>query len=148
MVNGNVGLNWGQAVLNQAQNKVFCHLIEFGSYPFLEIACNNNLQQCLASSRGKVHEKKIFFEGLMGQNRDEISFFTIFSSLVLQFSFKLSRMIGGTYSCYQFYKKKFGHPNLVPTGQNQVQNAVFAIFLSLDIKFFLKLNTMMACDNV
>ena len=45
-------------VLNQAQNDVFCHFIEFGSYAFLEIVYSDNLRQCLTSSKGKTHEKK------------------------------------------------------------------------------------------
>ena len=46
-------------VLNQAQNEVFHHFLEFGSYIFLEIAYSDSLRQCLRSSRGKNHEKKI-----------------------------------------------------------------------------------------
>ena len=43
--------------------------LKFSSLVFLEFACNDSLQQCLTSSRGKVHEK-IFRPpnfGLMGQ---------------------------------------------------------------------------------
>ena len=43
--------------LNQTQNEVFCHFLEFGSLVFLEIAYNDGLQQCLTSSRGKAREK-------------------------------------------------------------------------------------------
>ena len=55
------GPNSSAMGLNQAQNKVFRHFLEFGSYVFLEIAYNDSLRQCLTSSRGKTHEKH--FEG-------------------------------------------------------------------------------------
>ena len=38
--------NLGTTGLNQDHNEVFCHLVEFGSYVFLEIAYNDNLRQC------------------------------------------------------------------------------------------------------
>ena len=40
----NGGANLGQ---NRAQNKVFCYFLKFDSLVFLEIACNDSLQQCL-----------------------------------------------------------------------------------------------------
>ena len=43
--------------LNQAQNEVFPHLLEFGSYVFLEIAYNDSLLQCLTSSGSKIRKK-------------------------------------------------------------------------------------------
>ena len=43
-------LNLDPIGLNQAQNEVFHHFIEFGSYDFLEIAYHNSLWQCLTSS--------------------------------------------------------------------------------------------------
>ena len=55
---GIVGLNLGPTGLNQDQNEVFRQFLEFGSLVFLEIACNDTLQQCLTSSNGKTHEKK------------------------------------------------------------------------------------------
>ena len=50
-------MNLGSMGLNQAQNEVFHHFLEFGSYCFLEIAYNDSWQQCLISSRGKTHKK-------------------------------------------------------------------------------------------
>ena len=47
-------LNLGSTGLNQVQIEVFCHFLEFGSLIFLEIACNDSLQQCLTSSRDKT----------------------------------------------------------------------------------------------
>ena len=44
--------------LNQAQNEVFRHFIESGSYSFLEIEYFDSLRQCLTSGRDKTHEKK------------------------------------------------------------------------------------------
>ena len=37
---------------------VFCHFFKFGSLVFSEFAYNDSLQQCLACSRSKIHEKK------------------------------------------------------------------------------------------
>ena len=36
-----------------SKTSFFCHFLKFGSLVFLEIAYNDNLQQCLTSSRGK-----------------------------------------------------------------------------------------------
>ena len=49
--------NMGPMGLNQAQNEVFHHFLEFGLYVFLEFAYNDSFQQYLTSSRGKTHEK-------------------------------------------------------------------------------------------
>ena len=38
--------------------RFFPHFLKFGSLVFLEIACNDSLQQCLTSSRGITYEKK------------------------------------------------------------------------------------------
>ena len=43
--------------LNQTQNEVFRHFLEFGSLIFLEIAYNDSLQQCLTSNKGKTRGK-------------------------------------------------------------------------------------------
>ena len=48
---------FGPMGLNQAQNKVFRHFVEFGLYVFPKIAHNDNLWQCLTFSRGKTHDK-------------------------------------------------------------------------------------------
>ena len=37
------GPNLGSMGLNQAQNEIFCHLLEFGSYVFHEIVYNDSL---------------------------------------------------------------------------------------------------------
>ena len=39
--------------LNQAQNEVSRHFLDFESLVYLEIAYDDSLQQCLTSSRGK-----------------------------------------------------------------------------------------------
>ena len=46
-----MGQNW-------PRNQVFCQFLQFVSLAFFEIAYNDSLQQCLTSSRGKIHEKK------------------------------------------------------------------------------------------
>ena len=43
-----------------SETSFFCHFLKFGPLVFLEIAYNDNLQQCLASSRGKIHEKNFW----------------------------------------------------------------------------------------
>ena len=49
----------------------FCHFLKFGSLVLLEIAYNDSLQQCLTSSRGKIHYKNFCDPNFdqMGQNR-------------------------------------------------------------------------------
>ena len=54
------GLNLGPTGVNQTQNEVFCHFLEFGSWVFLEIAYGDSL-------------RKIFCP--------KLGFFVIFSSL-------------------------------------------------------------------
>ena len=41
----------------QAQNEVFPHFFEFGSYIFLEIEDDDSLRQYLTSIRRKIHWK-------------------------------------------------------------------------------------------
>ena len=38
----------------------FCHFLKFGLLVFLEIVCNDSLQQCLTSSSGKTYKKEKF----------------------------------------------------------------------------------------
>ena len=54
------GPNLGSMGLTQVQNEVFCHLLEFGSYVFLEITCNDewrmtNLQSSFVVISLKLH---------------------------------------------------------------------------------------------
>ena len=53
----NGGPNLGPTGLNQAQNEIFRHFVEFGSYVFLETGHGDCLWQCLTASIGKTHEK-------------------------------------------------------------------------------------------
>ena len=50
---------------NQAQSQVFCHFLKFGLLAFREIAHNYGLQQCLTSSRGKIHKKSFWGPNLV-----------------------------------------------------------------------------------
>ena len=50
-------LNLGLTGLNQVQNEVFRHFLEFELLVFLEIAYNYRLQQCLTSNLGQSHVK-------------------------------------------------------------------------------------------
>ena len=61
--------NFGPAGLNQAQNKVFRHFLEFGSLVFLEIVYSDSLQQCLTSTRGETYEKR--FATQIGPNESK-----------------------------------------------------------------------------
>ena len=61
----NLGTKFGPKRPNRAQNLFFCHFIKFGSLVFIEIALNDNLQQFLTSSRGKIDEKT-FWEPSLG----------------------------------------------------------------------------------
>ena len=85
----------GQRGQNWSRNQVFCHFLKFGSLIFLEIACNDSLQQCLTCSRDKIHEK-IFGPKFLSKGATvgpETRFFTIFLTLIHQFSLKLHTMI-------------------------------------------------------
>ena len=57
------GPNLDSTVLNQAQNEIFCHFIEFGSHVLFEIAYNDSLHltisKYLRSSRCKTLEKNL-----------------------------------------------------------------------------------------
>ena len=79
--------------INQAQNEVFCHFLEFGSYVYLEIAYNHIFRQYFASSIDKTYEKKIAGGGGGGGGMDKfgpnvpksgpkLDIFAIFSSLI------------------------------------------------------------------
>ena len=47
---------WAKRAKIRPKTRFFCHFLKFGSLVFLEIAYNDNLQQCLTSSRGKVEK--------------------------------------------------------------------------------------------
>ena len=51
---GSPGL--GPTYLNQTQNEVFCHFIEFLSYFFLQIAYSDTLWQFLMYGNDKIHD--------------------------------------------------------------------------------------------
>ena len=78
------GPNLGPTSLNQAQNDVFPHFLEFGSYVFLENAENDSLREYLTSSRCKTHKKNLGPQIWLKRAKivPEIRFFTIFSPLV------------------------------------------------------------------
>ena len=82
----NGGSNLGLMGLNQAQ-KVFRHLLEFGSYAFLEIAQNDSFRQCLSSSRGEIYEKK------RSKSIPKLGFLPFSQVKLISFFKKLHRMI-------------------------------------------------------
>ena len=60
--------------LNQAQNEVFCHFIEFGSYVFLKlytVIAPNNVQHLVKENPQQM--------GRTGQTRAQKTFFRHFS---------------------------------------------------------------------
>ena len=120
----------------------FFHFLKFGSLVFLEIAYSESLQQCLASSTGKIHEK--YFCAQISVERAKIrpktGFFPIFSSVVYQFFLKLHTMI----ACNNLQhllevksmekKKKIGTPNF---GQVRPKTRFFCHFLKFGSLVFL-----------
>ena len=97
------------------------HFLKFCSLVFLEITCNDSLQQCLTSSRGKTHEK-IFWAQIWAKEAKigpETFFFFFchflkFGSLVfLEIAYKDSlRQCIRSSRGKTHEKKKFGGPNL------------------------------------
>ena len=71
-----------------AWNNVFCHFLRFGSLFFLKIAYSDTLQQCVTSSRGKIHEKRFWTQIWVESVKigSKIKFFAIFLSLSVIFS--------------------------------------------------------------
>ena len=59
---------------------VFRYFCKFGLLVFSEVAYNDSLQQCLACSRSKIHEKKR--KKVRPKFGPETRIFAIFSSLV------------------------------------------------------------------
>ena len=86
------GLNLGPMGLNQAQDKVFCYFLDFGSLVFLEIAYNDSMEQFLETNRGKIYEQKLGSPNLdqTGQNHAQNQVFLPFSE-VWFFSFPGNR---------------------------------------------------------
>ena len=77
---------WAQIWAKRPKIQVFHHFLKFGSLVFLEIAYNDSLQQCIASDRGKTHEKKFFVTKIwakMGQNQAPKQFFLPFSQVLI-----------------------------------------------------------------
>ena len=76
----------------RAWNYVFCHFLRFGSLFFLEIACSDTLQQCLTTSRGKIHEKHFWTQIWVKLVKigSKIKFFCHFrkSGVLVMFSFR------------------------------------------------------------
>ena len=77
---------WGAQIW--AFNYIFCHFLRLGSLFFLKIAYSDNLQQCLTSSRGKIHEKSFWTQVWVESVKigSKVKFFAIFSSLSVTFS--------------------------------------------------------------
>ena len=131
-----MGQNW-------AQNQIFCYFLKFGSLVFLESINSDSLQQCLTSSRGKIHEKNLQGPNLgeRGQSQAQNQVFAIYSSLFHQFSLNEITYSDSLQQCIissrgKTNKKKFGGPNF---GQNRAQNQVFCHFLKFGSLVFLEI---------
>ena len=77
----------GPIFLNQVQNEVFCYFLEFGALIFFEIAYSDNLQQCLAFSWVKIHEKILEprFVPNEPKSGQKLSFLLFFQVLFISF---------------------------------------------------------------
>ena len=63
---------WAKWAKISTKTRFFCHFLKFGSLIFLEIACNDSLQEFLTCSLGKIHEK-IFWGPNLGQRGQNLS---------------------------------------------------------------------------
>ena len=115
----------------------FFHFLKFGSLVFLEIAYSESLQQCLASSTGKIHEK--YFCAQISVERAKIRPKTGFFSHFLKCGLLVFLEIAYNDSLQQFIasirgkihgkkKKKFVQQILAKSGPKL---GFFAIFSSL-----------------
>ena len=127
--------------LNQAQDKVFCHFLDFGSLVFLEIAYSDSLQQCPTFSKGKTH-KKMFGAQIRVRRAKIVAkinffwYFLTFGSLVfLEIAYNDSMEQFLETNRGKIYEQKLGSPNLDQTGQNQV----FCHFLKFGSLVFLEI---------
>ena len=68
---------WAKGVKIGPKTRCFCHFHKFGFLVFLEIAYNDSLQQCITSSRDKIHKKffgaQIWAKGARTSSRAETS---------------------------------------------------------------------------
>ena len=103
----------GPMGLSQAQNDVFCHFLKPGLYVLLEIECDDNLQQCLRSSRSKTYNKKIGTQIWVKWSKSDPKLRFLSLSQVLLVIFPLNR-IGWclTTSRVKTHEKKIGDPKL------------------------------------
>ena len=48
---------WAKWAKIGPETRFFCYFLKFGSLVILEIAYNDSLQQCVTSSRDKIHKE-------------------------------------------------------------------------------------------
>ena len=119
---------------NLAQNQVFCLFLKFNSLVFLEIACNDSLQQFLTSNKGKIYEKRFggLHLGQRGQNwvRNQVFWhFLKFGSLFfLEVAYNDSLQQCITSSRVKTHVKDFWRPNLGKSGSKSGPKLGFLIF--------------------
>ena len=126
--------NLGPTCLNQVQNEVFPHFLEFGSYVFFEIEYDDSLRQYLTSIRSKIHGKIFGIQISTKQAKigHGIRFLAIFSSLHHQVYLILHRIAGWDNVYYVVELKLlkiFLRPKLGPNGSKsgRIQNKADAI---------------------
>ena len=110
------------------ETSFFCHFLEFGSLVFLQIAFNDSLQQCLTSSRGKIHKKnfeaQFWVKGakIGSETRFFCHFLKFGSSVFHEIVYNDSLQQSITSSRRKTHEKIFGDQIWAKTSQNRVQN--------------------------
>ena len=51
---------WAKWAKIGPETRFFCYFLKFGSLVILEIAYNDSLQQCITSSRDKIHKENFW----------------------------------------------------------------------------------------
>ena len=145
---------WAKGAKIRLETKLFCCFLKFGSLIFLEIAYNDSLQQCLTSSRDKIHEKHFWGPNLCqwGQNQAQnqvICHFLKFSSLVfLEIAYNDCLQQCPTSSGDKIHKKNLGNKFGPKQAKIEPKTRFLVIFSSFVHQFSLKLHKMIAYINV
>ena len=119
---------WAKGAKIRPKTRFFVIFFQFCLLVFLELACNDSLQQCLTSNRGKIQKKKFWGPNLgqrsQNQAQNEVfCHFIKFGSLVFLEGAYNDSLQQCVTSCWgKIHKKNFWGPNLGQRGQSQTQN--------------------------
>ena len=132
---------WAKRDQNWAQNYFFCHFLKFGSLVLPVITYNDSLQQCLTSSRNKIHTQKNWTPNLgqSGQNRARnYVFLSFFQVWLINFPWNCinDSLQQCTASSRGKTNEKIGGSNLGQTGQNWVLKKIFCHFFKFGLLVF------------